>query len=398
VTQKYGLLVYHPLQLRSRKSSEDGSGNQMKHSLHRGFTGAGVIFTLIVTLIGMLNLWYPGSEAKAASFAQHRAAALPNYLKGVHLSGAEYNDGPDSVLGSDYIYPENWELDYYKSKGFSTIRLSFDISRVQPQNLQALNTAELREITRVVRYAQTKGLFVILDPHNYGEMWNSELDDFDMIGSEDTPNSYFADFWRRLARVYKDYPNVIFGLMNEPVNQTPQQWRDSAEAAINAIRGVATTQLILIPGTRWTTAARWVSSGNAQAWEGYSDPVGGPFMFEMHQYLDADMSGTHPGDCSVDGSTVLSAATNWLEDNGYEGFLAEFAWFQEWRNNQWGYVSPQCEAEGRELLSVLQSDPWGGWTWCCSGPWAGDSGMNLDPDSHIPGDQPQTYTLLDFIP
>jgi aryl-phospho-beta-D-glucosidase BglC (GH1 family) len=42
------------------------------------------------------------------------------------------------------------EFDYYKSKGFSTIRLPFDIARVQPANLNPLNQSELARITALV--------------------------------------------------------------------------------------------------------------------------------------------------------------------------------------------------------------------------------------------------------
>jgi hypothetical protein len=41
----------------------------------------------------------------------------------------------------------------------------------------------------------------------------------------------------------------------------------------------------------------------------------------------------------------------------------------------------------------------GGWAWLGSGPWAWNNGTNLDPGSDgIPGDQPQTTTLVKFLP
>ena len=79
--------------------------------------------------------------------------------------------------------------------------------------------------------------------------------------------------------------------MNEPNIQNPTQWHASAIAAINAIRGISTTQIISIPGTYFTTAATWPTNGNASVWTGYKDPVGGPFFFELHQYLDSNYSG-----------------------------------------------------------------------------------------------------------
>jgi endoglucanase len=44
----------------------------------------------------------------------------------------------------------------------------------------------------------------------------------------------------------------------------------------------------------------------------------------MHQYLDSDSSGTS-GTCvsSTIGVERLTAATNWLKQNGFKGFLGE---------------------------------------------------------------------------
>jgi endoglucanase len=219
-------------------------------------------------------------------------APLPAYMKGVNLAGAESAPGPTGVFGTNYIYPTNQEFDYYKSKGFTVIRVPFDIARLQPVSLQPLNQSELAHITSAIEYARQLGI-IILDPHNYGLMWSQTANSYQLIGTTTyIPNSYFADFWARLSTVYQNYPNVMYGLMNEPNQQNPAQWKASALAAINAIRSVTTTQTILIPGTYFTTAATWTTDGNSAAWTGYSDPAGGPFMFEMHQYLDANYGGT----------------------------------------------------------------------------------------------------------
>ena len=54
---------------------------------------------------------------------------------------------------------------------------------------------------------------------------------------------------------YANTPNVIFGIMNEPHNQSAAQWEPIAQDSINAIRAAgATSQAILIPGTYWQNA------------------------------------------------------------------------------------------------------------------------------------------------
>ena len=126
---------------------------------------------------------------------------------------------------------------------------------MQPASLQPLNQSELAHITAAIEYARQKGMYIILDPHNFGKMWSGAANSYKPIGiSTYIPNNYFADFWSRLSTVYKNYPNVLYGLMNEPNIQSPTQWKATALAAINAIRAVSTSQTILIPGTYFTNS------------------------------------------------------------------------------------------------------------------------------------------------
>jgi hypothetical protein len=73
-----------------------------------------------------------------------------------------------------------------------------------------------------------------------------------------------------------------------------------------------------------TTFAAWTtSSGNAAAFATIQDPNNN-FAIEMHQYLDTDGSGTNATCLSpAIGAQRLSAATEWLQENGYKGFLGE---------------------------------------------------------------------------
>ena len=325
------------------------------------------------------------------------AASLPSYKKGVQLEGADYNGGPTKIFNQDYTYPTNSELDYFQSKGFSCVRIGFDIGRYYPKHFSPLNQAEISRLTGLVEHARQIGLWIIFDPHSYGAMYDDITGQYGSIGI-DVPNEWLSDFWVRMATVYQNYPNVIYGLMNEPskAGVTAQMWRAAAELAVTSIRAVSTTQMILIPGVGYTSARDWISNGNDVAWYGYSDPVGGPWAFDMHQYLDSDASGTHT-DCLLNaGSTRLAAATAWLAANGYQAFLGEFAW-----PSVGGVVQSDCSVEGPALLDYMtaNSGQWIGWCWFGSGPWAGTSrGTNLLPNTEVVGDQPQIATLLNYIP
>ena len=157
----------------------------------------------------------------------------------------------------------------------------------------------------------------ILEPANLGYGYGG------LVGTI-TPDAAFAGLWRRVAAHYAAQPAVMFGLMNEPHDQTPDAWRHSAQAAITAIRSTGARQEILVPGTAYTAGATWLSHGNAAALAGITDPANN-FAFEIHQYNDADMSGRSATPVSPTiGAERLQAVTAWAEAGGHRLFLAEF--------------------------------------------------------------------------
>src|SRR5262249_11670346 len=145
--------------------------------------------------------------------------------------------------------------------------------------------------------ATTRGMNVIINPHNFARYYpditsfnSMQSGSVGVIGATAVPNAAFADFWGRLANIYKTNRLVIFGLMNEPNAISGSQWVSAANAAIVAIRATGATNLILVPGISWTGAHSWVSSGNSVDMLNIVDS-GSNYAFEVHQYLDSDSSG-----------------------------------------------------------------------------------------------------------
>jgi len=89
----------------------------------------------------------------------------------------------------------------------------------------------------------------------------------------------------------------MFGIMNEPHHlDSLSRWADTVQAAVTAIRRAgATTQTILLPGTDFTHATTFVENGSAGNLSRVRNPDNTTtnLVFEVHQYLDSDNSGTH---------------------------------------------------------------------------------------------------------
>jgi endoglucanase len=114
------------------------------------------------------------------------------------------------------------------------------------------------------------------------------------------------------------------------------------------------------------------------------------FLFEVHQYLDENYSGSSP-DIDHDPVVALTAFTEWLQLTGNRGFLGEFGVAEG---------APQQAALTAMLNYVQQnSSVWDGWTWWAGGPWWDLTGQNymfnLDPVGGV--DAPQMAYLEPFL-
>ena len=306
-----------------------------------------------------------------------------SFLLGVNLSGAEFGSNVPGVFGTDYTYPTHAEIDYYASKGLGVIRLPFLWERMQHTEFGTLDPTELGRLTDVVNYATSKGLKIEIEPHDFGYGFGA------LIGSAQTPNSAFADFWGKLAQQFEAHANVIFGLMNEPHDQSATAWLGSANAAIAAIRGAgAVSQEILVPGSYWDGAWTWTSTDNAAVvGTGVQDPAHN-FAFEVHQYLDSDGSGTHPGAISATiGVERLTAITQWAEATGNHLFLGEV-----------GVTTDQTSLTALDgMLTYMQqhTDAWQGATYWAGGPWWGNYMFSIEPQNGV--DKPQMAILEEHL-
>jgi len=304
-------------------------------------------------------------------------------LLGVNLAGAEFGSNVPGVFGTDYTYPTHAEIDYYASKGLGVIRLPFLWERMQRTEFGTLDATELGRLTDVVNYATSKGLKIEIEPHDYGYGFGA------LIGSPQTPNSAFADFWGQLAQHFEANANVIFGLMNEPHDQSATEWLGSANAAIAAIRSAgAVSQEILVPGSYWDGAWTWTSTDNAAVvGTGVQDPAHN-FAFEVHQYLDSDGSGTHAGAVSATiGVERLTAITQWAEATGNHLFLGEV-----------GVTTDQTSLTALDgMLTYMQqhTDAWQGATYWAGGPWWGNYMFSIEPQNGV--DKPQMAILVQHL-
>ncbi|OJI84062.1 hypothetical protein ASPTUDRAFT_120812 [Aspergillus tubingensis CBS 134.48] len=280
---------------------------------------------------------------------------------GTSESGAEFGSALPGTLGTDYTWPETSKIQVLRNKGMNIFRIPFLMERLTPDGLTgSFASTYLSDLKSTVEFVTNSGAYAVLDPHNYGR--------FD--GSIIESTSDFKTWWTNVATEFADNDKVIFDTNNEYHDMEQSLVLNLNQAAINGIRAAgATTQYIFVEGNAYTGAWDWTT---------YNDDLSGltdsedKIIYEMHQYLDSDSSGTSET-CvsSTIGKERIEKATEWLKTNNKQGIIGEFA----------GGVNSVCEEAVEGMLAYMSenSDVWVGASWWSAGPWWGTYMYSLEP-------------------
>jgi len=307
----------------------------------------------------------------------------PTNYTGVSLSCAEFGSAIPGTYNKDYTFPTHDEVDYFKSKGGNIVRFPFMWERAQPNANGPFDATYFGMIDEFVNYATSQNVYVLLDPHNYARYYSL------VIGESNNTADTLTNLWKLLASKYASNSKVFFGLMNEPNSMKTETWLNDANVAIDAIRSVGAKNLIFVPGNAWTGAwtwdQNWYGTPNSQVMLGVKDSANN-FVFEVHQYLDQDGSGS--GGTCVSTTSGVDRVTNftlWARTNHYKAFLGEYA----------GGNNDVCQQAITGLLNYMDSnqDVWVGWSWWAAGPWWGDDSWGSIEPSSNGQDKPQMAWL-----
>jgi endoglucanase len=280
--------------------------------------------------------------------------------RGVNLAGAEY----------DYAYqlPSLADGAYYAAKGMNTIRVPFKWEYLQSSSsnptdrandpsipIDYRNMKAKAYVDLVDRYL-SKGMTVIVDMHNY---MRYDVDK-KIIGSnvQGAPTAaQYAAAWSAIAGQFKDRPQVVFDLMNEPYEMSTRTILANYNAAIAAIRSTGAKNLILLEGNGWTGAHSWTSpsvdtdvppQSNARAFvpSAIQDPENN-YAINVHQYFDKSNSGTEK-ECVANYRPDISGLNNYLNQYGLKAIVTELG----------GPNTVNCAADINAFLSLMPARDW----------------------------------------
>lgn len=324
-------------------------------------------------------------------------------LTGVNIAGAEWewSSAYTPVAGSNYQFILEKDVDYISSKGFNFGRLIFSWELMQPALNGALDTGTYGTTLKSrVDYMTSKGMYVLVEPHG-GSSPNFIRYKGNVVGSATVSNSAFADFWKRMAVLFKDNPRVVFGLGNEPNNMSTVAWFAAAQAAIDGIRSTGATNFIMVPGNGWSQPASWNDTwydtattkvSNATGWSTLNDPLKNTIV-SVHTYFDKDGGG---GSDDILATSVIAdrmqAVVAWARSKGLKVHLTEFGLNSATAGAQ-AAVDAACK------FVQANSDVLIGWSWWAYGPisWWGNYHFTLCPKNNYTTDDPKIAWLKPYM-
>ncbi|KDR82070.1 hypothetical protein GALMADRAFT_135444 [Galerina marginata CBS 339.88] len=272
----------------------------------------------------------PTSSSSAPS---PTASAGKLAFAGVNIAGFDFGCGTDGTCNITSATPPLQQYSgvdgagqmqhFVKDDGVNIFRLpvgwQFLIGSTTAGS--TLNSANFAKYDALVQACLSTGAHCIIDIHNYAR-FNGAI-----VGQGGPADSVLATLWGNIAAKYATQTNVIFGIMNEP-HDIPNisTWANTVQAAVTAIRNAgATSQMILLPGTDYTSAQNFVSNGSGPALLKVVNLDGSTknLIFDVHKYLDSDNSGTH-SDCVTNNiQSSWAPLATWLRQNGRQALNTE---------------------------------------------------------------------------
>ena len=213
---------------------------------------------VIASRYGQISITLP-IEHKA-EFANGNTAEFPSRL---NVNGNQIVNQADQIVILKGVMPPDPAV--LKGRGkfnqefFADIRATHaNIIRipVHPEKWVRDEDYLWRYLDPIVNWAGELDMYVIIDWHYIGNIATGagpQMPDIDTA-----PKELTLEFWRLTARYFRNAPNVIFEIFNEPQSIEAEKWSSNALEIIQVIREQSARQLIVVGGIDYGKDLSWV--------------------------------------------------------------------------------------------------------------------------------------------
>ncbi len=224
------------------------------------------------------------------------------------------------------LFWSQWGGKYYTSGAIGQTRSVWNASvvriamGVESGGYLTNSAAEKQRVKDAVQVAKDLGIYAIIDWHDH----NAHNHTTEAVA-----------FFTEMANLYKDTPNVLFEIYNEPLDTvTWATVKQYAVAVVAAIRGTGAKNVIIVGSPSWSQN---VNNAAASPITGYDN-----IAYTLHFYA--------------------ASHGKWLRDRADAAMSSGIAIFV----TEWG----TCDASGNKNFDADESDAWLAWmdakglSWC----------------------------------
>ncbi|KAH9810631.1 family 5 glycoside hydrolase [Melampsora americana] len=273
---------------------------------------------------------WTGAGDQRATLLQRRDSGVPQQqsgnlskhvlprMNGVNMAGLEFGIGTNGEKNGNPPYPPPLDqIPHFIKGGSNIIRFPFGWQYMQETAQGELNQTYLSLLDEYVTATTKLNATAIIEVHNFARR------DGQIIGESSLGAETLVDLWTKLATHYKDQPNVMFGLVNEPHDVTSKIWIGVVQEVVTGIRKAGANNNILLPGNAWEHLLTFADDYHNGLSE-IKNPDGSNrgLIFEIHQYFDSDGSGQQK-ECTADHLSELQSVVDLLRNDGRQVLITE---------------------------------------------------------------------------
>lgn len=216
---------------------------------------------------------------------------------------------------------------------------------VHPENWLKDKDYLWRYLDPIVAWAGELKMYVIIDWHYIGNVATG--DGKQMPDIEVHPKELTIKFWKQTASYFKDTPNVIFEIFNEPSNINAKDWHNNATEIVKIIRDQGVEQLIIVGGVDYSKDLSWVKENpildeniayashiypahNKALWSHYFGDISKiyPVLITEWGFMDENRNTTKQLYLIGDQETYGNPLMDYLRENN-------IGWVACWYDNKW---------------------------------------------------------------
>lgn len=226
----------------------------------------GSIIGLLLILIAFLRAFEEGKQQPPVEKKEvFESANLSIYPSELSVQGNDIVNADDKkIMLKGIMAPDpqkidfdgNFSEDFYKkifSYGGNVIRIP-----VHPERYISDEYYLWRYLDKIVAWAGENGQYVVIDLHFIGNPITGYGNE--MANVRENPKNFALKFWKQTAAYFKDVPNIIFEIYNEPAFIEASDWNGYADELISAIRKTGAEQLIIVGGIDYACDLSWVKT------------------------------------------------------------------------------------------------------------------------------------------